>query len=122
MTKRDPKTRFLLVQAGEILDTAAEPNDLLYSAVDGTTGFNVAIGCINEFDKPEVVKVVASSFPAADAARMYITSLADGPDRMLGFATSMTELIRMRLNTYFARGLFDDLLQLPETIIIRGAK
>ena len=122
MTKRDPKTRFLLVQRGEILDTATEPNKLLYSAVDGTTDFNVAIGCINEFDKPEVVRVVASAFPLADATHLRVTSMMDFENRMTGFSVSMTALMRNRLNAYYAQGYFDDLLQLPETIIIRGAK
>ncbi len=122
MTKRDPKTRFLLVQEDKIVDTASEPNKLFYSIIDGTTVFDVAIGCINEFGKPEVIRVIASAFPIGDATCLRITSLVDGPNRMVGFTTSMTQLIRMRLNTYFARGLFDDLLQLPATIIIRGAK
>ncbi len=122
MTKRDPKTRFLLVQAEEILDTATEPNNLLYSAVDGTADFHAAIGCINEFDKPEVVRIVASALPLADATHLRVISLIDGSNRMVGFGSSMTALVRTRLNSYFAQGLFDDLLQLPETIIIRGAK
>ena len=95
---------------------------MFYSIIDGTAVFDVAIGCINEFGKPEVIRVIASAFPTADATYLRITSLADGPDRMVGFALSMTGIIRTRLNSYFARGLFDDLLQLPETIVVRGAK
>lgn len=122
MTKRDPKTRFLLIQDEEILDVATGPDNLLYSAVDGTAAFHVAIGCINEFGKPEVVGVIASAFPTVDATHLRVTSLMDFANRMTGFSVSMTVLIRNRLNSYYAQGYFDDILQLPDAIIIRGAK
>lgn len=122
MTKRDPKTRFLLIQGGSILGVATGPDNLLYSAIDGTCDFDVAIGCINEFGKPEVVSIIASARPMADATHIRVISLIDGSNRMVGFGTSITSLIRTRLNSYFSSGYFDDLLQLPDTIVIRGAK
>ncbi len=117
------KKHFLLIQGGEVVDSATKPERLAFSFIDETVNFNVAIGCINEFGKQEVVGIVAGAYPTTDSAChcWRVTSFIDGADRLIGATGRISSFLRSRLMTYNNKGKFDDLANLPAPITIVGA-
>jgi len=113
--------RFLLIQ-GEVVDTSARPGYLTFSFIDDSSDFQVAIGCINEFGKPEVVGIVGEAYPMPGCIRWRISSLLDEYNRMVGITGRMADLLRGRLDVYWRQGQFSDLCNLPQPVTIRGEK
>ena len=113
--------RFLLTQ-GEVVDVSSRPDTLDYSLIDGSNDFQVAVGCINEFGKSEVVGTVAHAYPTPDCVYWCVSSELDGYNRMVGIVGSMAEFIQRRLCIYLRQGRFHDLCCLPPPVTIRGDK
>lgn len=111
--------RFLLVQ-GEVVDVSVQPDTLVYCFIDDENDFEVAVGCINEFGKPEIVGIVGEVCPMEDCTVWRISSALDGYNRMVGIVGCMADLIRNRLGTMFRQGQFSDLCDLPQPVTIRG--
>jgi len=109
--------KFLLIQDG-IVDSAENPAGLAFSFVDAYAGFQVAIGCTNEFGQREIVSLVASVAPLAGASCWRVSSFQDGNNRLVGAAGSPASLVRVRLCAMYEHGRYDDLCQLPQPILV----
>jgi hypothetical protein len=113
-------TVFVLLQEGEIVDRAATPSFLHFDRVNEKKGFQVAVGRINDSGKREIVGVVANSIPRYGYSALRISSEIDDHNRLVGAALSPAEMIRQRLSVYWRKGRFDDLGQLPQTVVVMG--
>lgn len=113
--------RFLLIQ-GEIVDVSVRPDTLNYIFVDDVSGFQVAVGCVNEFGKPEIIGIIAEMHPCVNARVYRISSEIDGYNRLVGITDRMKTIIQNRLGVYWRSGKFADLCNLPQPVILRGEK
>ena len=113
------KIRFLLIQE-EVVDVSVRPDTLAYYFIDTESDFEVAIGCINEFDKPEIVGIIGEVRPMKGCAVWRISSRLDGYNRMIGITGTMATLLHTRLGTMFRQTRFTDLCNLPLPVTIRG--
>ena len=113
--------RFLLIQ-GEIIDVSVRPDTLNFAFVDAYSTFQVAIGCVNEFGKAEIVGIVARVDPMPSCTRWCVSSELDGYNRGIGIMGRMADFVKERLRVYWGKGRFSDLCQLPQPILIRGEK
>jgi len=112
---------FLLIQ-GKVVNVSSRPDMLDYSLIDDNNDFQVAVGCINEFGKAEVVDVAAEAYPTPGCVYWIVSSDLDGYNRMIGITGSMAEFVQGRLCIYLRQGRFHDLCCLPQLITIRGDK
>ncbi len=113
---------FLLIQGGTVLDGTATPSFLHYNRVNDRKGFQVAVGCVNEFGKKEILGVVANSIPKPGSTYLRLSSEIDNANRRGVSLLSPAEIIRQRLYIYWQKGRFDDLCQLPQTIVVVGVE
>lgn len=111
--------KFILIQEG-IVDTANSPAALVFSFLDVFTPFKVAVGCINEFGKAEIIGIVAAARPSKSCNVWYVSSELDGHNRMIGITGRMSDFVRGRLCTYYQNGKFSDLCNLPQMVTING--
>jgi hypothetical protein len=113
------EVRFILIQEG-IVDIANSPAALAFSFLDVFAPFKVAIGCVNEFNKAEIVGIVAEGRPTESCNVWYISSELDGLNRMVGITGRMSDFVRGRLCNYYQSGKFSDLCNLPQMVTING--
>lgn len=113
--------RFLLIQS-EIVDVAIRPDTLQYQFVDNISGFQVAIGCIDEAGKPKIMAVVAEVCPMTGVTAWRVSSELDGSNRLIGITCPVKYFVRGRLKIMWQKGLFSDLKQLPQPILVKGIK
>jgi hypothetical protein len=96
---------FLLIQ-GEIIGVADQPHKLNYADLDRANNFQVAIGCVNEFGKPEIIGIVAEGYPVPGCFTWRVSSELDGYNRLVGGGDTIGEWIRYRLQTYWYQNRF----------------
>ena len=113
------KAQYLLIQ-DVVLDASEYPHHLMYNLLDNAANFQVAVGCINEFGKPEIVDFVARAFSSSGCAIYRVSSPIDGFNRMIGVTGTMAQFIQNRLNVCWHQDLYSDLCNLPVPIVIRG--
>jgi len=113
---------FILIQHGEIIDVAGSPTALLFSAIDALEGFQVAVGCVNEYCQREIVGLVADVAPVGDCAHWYVSSEQDNGASPIGTWGHPESLVRVRLATQLRAGRFDDLANLPPPVCIAPAR
>jgi hypothetical protein len=113
---------FLLIQDGVVLHKSATPSFLRFDRVNEDKNFQVAIGCLNELGKKEVVGTVANAIPKYASMSYRVSSAIDSDNRLVGCALPMTEIIRQRLSVYWRKGQFDDLCNLPQTVVVIGVQ
>ena len=115
-------TIFLLIQDGAVLDDAATPSFLHFKRANQNKDFQVAVGCINESGKKEILGVVANAIPRPGYTSVRISSEIDNHSRRVGATHSLSELVRQRLSLYWRTGLFRDISYLPKTVVVIGVE
>ena len=113
---------FLLIQDGVVLHKSATPSFLRFDRVNEDKDFQVALGCLNEFGKREVLGTVANAIPKYAATSYRVSSAIDADNRLVGPTTPMYEIVRQRLSVYWRKGQFDDLRNLPQTVVVIGVQ
>jgi len=111
------KAQFLLIQNG-VVDCSENPGNLAYSFVDAFAGFQVAVGCVNEFGEREIVGIVADVVPVSGCNTWRISSHQDGYNRLIGAAGSPAAHVRVRLGVLYKNGYFVDLCNLPQPVMV----
>ncbi len=111
--------KFILIQEG-IVDTANSPAALAFFSLDVFMPFKVAVGCINEFGKAEIIGIVAEAHPIERCNVWYVSSELDGHNRMVSITGRMSDFVRGRLCTYYQNGKFSDLCNLPQMVTLNG--
>lgn len=122
LVKVKPATLFLLIQDGAVVDDSATPSFLNFDCVNENKGFQVAFGHINEFGKREILGVVANYIPTPGHTCFRVSSGVDNQNRLVGSSVPPYELIKSRLSVYWRQGLFDDLCNLPQTVVVIGVE
>jgi hypothetical protein len=115
------KAQFLLIQDG-VVDYSENPGNLAYSFVDAFAGFQVAIGCVNEFGEREIIGIVADVAPVSGCNTWRVSSYQDGYNRLVGATGSPAAHVRVRLGVLYENGYFADLCNLPQPVTVMPGK
>lgn len=111
--------RFLLIQDNKVIETAPTIRSLKCLDMREFRGWKVAVGCINEFDQPEIVGIVAEVYPIEITVNTYrISSETDGYARLIGRHYGPWYTVWLRLETLEYNGRFNDLANLPQPVIL----
>jgi len=114
------KPQFLLIQGDKILGVSPIYHNLPYRTLDQTQNWMVVVGTIKETGKPEIVATIAEAYPKPGKFCYRISSPLDGENRLVGNATSMIELITSRIRILYNNRCYDNVNDLPPTIVIVG--
>ena len=113
-------TTFLLIQGG-VVASDNDPYCLVRNAAmsyDIFAGFQIAIGCVNEFGAREIIGVVAVVAPLKGCSTWRVTSKQDGYNRHVGSTGAPDVLVCNRLTVMLDDGDFNDLCNLPTPVTI----
>jgi|WetSurMetagenome_2_1015567.scaffolds.fasta_scaffold01858_21 hypothetical protein len=111
---------YMLVQDNDVLDCCQSPNALLWTALDPTKNFAVAIGVINEEGQKEVVGTCATFEAKADGTVYYLTSDIDGYMRMVNKAGGPVETIKDRVCFLYKQGYLSDPCNFSKIALVEG--
>jgi hypothetical protein len=110
---------FMLVQDARVLDCCQNPTALLWTLLDDSTDFSVAVGIINEFGKREVVGTCAEFRAKVDSKIAYLSGPQDGYRRLVSKGAA-AECIRNRVCTLFRGGQLSDPCNFPKVEMLES--
>lgn len=112
--------QFVLVQ-DDVLCVTEYLSDMPWHCLDEDRDWQLLMGIINEFGKPEIIGTVVEIYPAPNKPCWRISSPLDGKYRLVGATGTLVGLVIDRLRVMFRGGVYTgDLLNLPETIVVIG--
>ena len=117
-TDEVPEPLFVLTQGSKVFGVAKVPTRLPYYELELSKPWKVALGIINEFGQPEIVCMIAAAFPMARTTCRRISSPIDGTDRLIGQTGTMAGVICNRLAVLFNNGCYEDVLNIPPSVIV----